>query len=196
MKQSLHVAALMLAAVSATDLSAGLARAAGKAVEADPNAKVEYNGTISVLTKFGLQQLSPYFVNLAAAYEKLHPGVKVELIQESDDSVKGKTKTLVASNSLPDIYFSWTGSWGENFVRGNRAVDLTKVIGPGTEWGKALAPAAVKAFEYNGKNYGIPALSRRQVHGLQQAGFRQGRIERAQELRGSIGGLRRDEEGR
>src|SRR4051794_30363757 len=155
MKQSLHVAALMLAAVSATDLSAGLARAAGEAVEADPNAKVEYNGTISVLTKFGLQQLSPYFVNLAAAYQKLHPGVKVELIQESDDSVKGKTKTLVASNSLPDIYFSWTGSWGENFVRGNRAVDLTPVIAADTEWGKSLSPAAVKAFQYNGKFYGI-----------------------------------------
>src|SRR5215204_6578505 len=156
MKQSLQIAALMLAAVSATALSAGLARAAGTAIEADPNAKVEYTGTISVLTKFGLQQLSPYFVNLAAAYEKLHPGVKVELIQESDDSVKGKTKTLVASNSLPDIYFSWTGSWGENFIRGNRAVDLSKVIGPDTEWGKTLAPAAVKAFEYNGKSYGIP----------------------------------------
>jgi raffinose/stachyose/melibiose transport system substrate-binding protein len=156
MKRSLHAAALMLAAVSATALSASLGHAAGKAVEADPGAKVEHEGTISILTKFGLQQLSPYFVNLAAAYEKLHPGVKVELIQESDDSVKGKTKTLVASNSLPDIYFTWTGSWGENFVRGNRAVDLTKVIGPGTEWGKTLAPAAVKAFEYNGKNYGIP----------------------------------------
>ena len=71
--------------------------------------------------------------------------MKVELIQESDDSVKGKTKALVASNSLPDVYFTWTGSWGENFVRGNRAVDLTPVIGPDTEWGKTLATAAVSA---------------------------------------------------
>src|SRR5688572_25115363 len=66
-------------------------------VVADPNATVEYSGTVSVLTKFGLQQLSPFFVNAAQEYEKLHPGVKVELIQESDDSVKGKTKALVAS---------------------------------------------------------------------------------------------------
>ncbi|NRP21628.1 Multiple sugar-binding protein [Ensifer adhaerens] len=125
-------------------------------VVADPNAAVEYSGTVSVLTKFGLQQLSPFFVNAAQAYEKLHPDVKVELIQESDDSVKGKTKALVASNSLPDVYFTWTGSWGENFVRGNRAVDLTPVIGPETEWGKTLAAAAVSAFQYNGKLYGIP----------------------------------------
>lgn len=153
MKRTLHV--LAVTAVSALALSAGPGFSR-EAVVADPNAKVDYSGTLSILTKFGLQQLSPYFVNVAKEYEKLHPGVKIELIQESDDSIKGKTKTLVASNSLPDIYFSWTGSWGENFVRGNRAVDLSKVVGPDAPWGKTLTQAAVKAFEYNGKLYGIP----------------------------------------
>jgi raffinose/stachyose/melibiose transport system substrate-binding protein len=129
---------------------------AREAVVADPNAKVDYSGTLSILTKFGLQQLSPYFRDIAKEYEKLHPDVSVKLIQETDDSVKDKTKALVATNSLPDIYFSWTGSWGGNFIRGKRAVDLTKVIGPGTEWGQKLTPAAVKAFVYNGKYYGIP----------------------------------------
>lgn len=155
MKRSLPVAAAALAAVSAFGLSTATGFSA-EAVVAEPGAKVDYDGTLTILTKFGLQQLSPYFVNLAKDYEKLHPGVKVELIQESDDSIKGKTKTLVASRSLPDIYFSWTGSWGENFVRGHRAADLSKVIGPDTEWGKTFAPAAVKAFQYNGKYYGIP----------------------------------------
>lgn len=145
---SLIAAALLMGSV-------GAGSAAEPAV-ADSNAKVDYSGTISVLTKFGLQQLSPFFTDAAKQYEKLHPGVKVELIQESDDSVKGKTKALVASNSLPDVYFTWTGSWGENFVRGKRAVDLTPVIGPDTEWGKTLAPAAVSAFQYGGKLYGIP----------------------------------------
>ena len=97
--------------------------------------------------------------------------MKVELIQESDDSVKGKTKTLVASNSLPDVYFSWTGSWGGNFVRGNRAVDLTKVIGPDTEWGKTLVPAAVQAFQYNGKYYGIPLYLDAKFMGYNKAIF-------------------------
>lgn len=156
MKRSLQMMAVSITAVSALSLSAATGLAAGETVVADPNAKVEYNGTLSILTKFGLQQLSPYFVNLAAEYQKLHPDVKVELIQESDDSVKGKTKTLVASNSLPDIYFSWTGSWGGNFVRGKRAVDLSPIIGPDTDWGKTLIPAAVSAFQYDGKYYGIP----------------------------------------
>jgi raffinose/stachyose/melibiose transport system substrate-binding protein len=155
MKRSLHVVAVTVTAASALALSAGEGFSK-TAVVADPNAKVEYSGTLSVLTKFGLQQLSPYFIAIVAEYEKLHPGVKVNLIQESDDSVKPKTKTLVASNTLTDVYFSWTGSWGGNFVRGNRAVDLGKVIGPDTEWGQTLVPAAVQAFQYNGNYYGIP----------------------------------------
>jgi raffinose/stachyose/melibiose transport system substrate-binding protein len=153
----MKVAVATMVAASALGLSATKGYSdSGKTMVADPNAKVEYSGKLTILTKFGLQVLSPYFTNLAAEYEKLHPGVKIELIQESDDSVKGKTKTLVASNSLTDIYFSWTGSWGGNFVRGHRAVDLSKVIGPDTEWGKTLVPAAVQAFQYNGKYYGIP----------------------------------------
>jgi raffinose/stachyose/melibiose transport system substrate-binding protein len=41
------------------------AAAAGDAIVAEPDATVEYSGTLSILTKFGLQQLSPYFVNAA-----------------------------------------------------------------------------------------------------------------------------------
>jgi raffinose/stachyose/melibiose transport system substrate-binding protein len=170
MKGSLRTAALAVTAASALALSAGHGWSAS-AVVADPSAKVDYSGTLRVLTKFGLQVLSPYFVNLAQEYEKLHPGVKVELIQESDDSVKDKTKTLVASNSLTDVYFSWTGSWGGNFVRGHRAVDLTPVIGPDTDWGKTLVPAAVEAFQYNGKDYGIPLYLDAKFMGYNKAIF-------------------------
>lgn len=162
------LASLLMLGLMAGNMNAALAK---DAVVAEPDAPVEYSGTLSILTKFGLQQLSPYFVNAAKEYEKLHPDVKVELIQESDDSVKGKTKALVASNSLPDIYFTWTGSWGENFVRGNRAVDLTKVIGPDTPWGKQLAHAAVSAFQYNGKLYGIPLYLDAKFMGYNKALF-------------------------
>lgn len=162
------LASLMVLGVAASNIDVALAK---DAVVAEPDAPVEYSGTLSILTKFGLQQLSPYFVNAAKEYEKLHPDVKVELIQESDDSVKGKTKALVASNSLPDIYFTWTGSWGENFVRGNRAVDLSKVIGPDTPWGQQLAHAAVSAFQYNGKLYGIPLYLDAKFMGYNKALF-------------------------
>jgi raffinose/stachyose/melibiose transport system substrate-binding protein len=157
MSRVTKIAVLLGMAVSGLAIAQPASWAAShKPVVAQPDEKVEYTGTLSLLTKFGQQQLSPYFVGLAKAYEAMHPGVHITLDQQTDDSVKDKTKTLVASNSLPDIYFSWTGNWGENFVRGNRAVDLGKVVGPDTAWGKTLTPAAVAAFVWNDKNYGIP----------------------------------------
>ena len=72
---------------------------------------------------------------------------------------------------MPDVFFSWTGSWGGNFIRGKRAVDLTAVIGPDTEWGKTLAPAAVDAFKYGGKLYGIPLYLDAKFMGYNKAIF-------------------------
>lgn len=155
MKTTRQFLSVMLSAASAYGIAAAPA-AAADIVVADPQAEVDFSGTLSILTKFGSQQLSPFFVDVAERYEELHPDVSVELIQETDDSVKDKTKTLVATNSLTDIYFTWTGTWGGNFVRGNRAVDLTSVVGPDTEWGKTLTPAALDAFVYNGRNFGVP----------------------------------------
>jgi len=153
MKRSLKSMTAILAAVSALGWAGA---AAAQTVIADPAAPVDHTGTLRVMTKFGMQRLAPYFTELAKQYEAEHPGVSIELIQEDDDSVKGKTKTLVASNAIPDVFFSWTGTWGGNFIRGKRAVDLTPVIGPDTDWGKTFAPAAVSAFAYDGKYYGIP----------------------------------------
>lgn len=145
-----------MTAILATASVLGWGTALAQTEVADPAAPIEHKGTLQVLTKFGMQRLAPYFVEIAKQYEEQHPDVKIELIQEDDDSVKGKTKTLVASNSIPDVFFSWTGTWGGNFIRGKRAVDLTPVIGPDTEWGRTFAPAAVSAFVYDGKYYGIP----------------------------------------
>src|SRR5690242_4263691 len=121
---------------------------------ADVTAKPEYSGTLSILTKFAGEPLEPYFEDLAAAYERKHPKVNVELIQETDQSVKDKTKTLTASDALPDVYFTWTGTWAENFIRGGRAADLTKVIGPDTAWGRTFGESALSAFAHDGRYYG------------------------------------------
>ena len=152
MQRSLRSMTAIFAATSAL----GCGMAAAQTEIADPSAPVQHEGHLTVLTKFGMQRLAPYFETLARQYEEKNPGVTIELIQEDDDSIKGKTKTLVASNSVPDIFFSWTGTWGGNFIRGKRAVDLTPVVGADSDWGKTFAPAAVDAFVYDGKNYGIP----------------------------------------
>ncbi|TAM67576.1 MAG: extracellular solute-binding protein [Microbacteriaceae bacterium] len=118
--------------------------------------KVDYNGTITMVNKYSDPSTSKYFPAMAAAFEKLHPGVKVNIQQESDQGYKDKIKVLASSNSIPDIYFVWAGSYAKQYVDAGFAMNLTSQIGPGTAWNKTLAPSAVKAGVYNGKNYGIP----------------------------------------
>lgn len=142
-----------------------------QAPAADAAATPEFSGTLSVLTKFAGDPTDAYFETLAAEYQKKHPQVKIELIQETDQSVKDKLKTLTASDALPDIYFTWTGNWADNYIRGGRAADLTKVIGPDTEWGKTFSPGSLEAFARDGKNYGIPLYGNGKFMGYSKQAF-------------------------
>ena len=110
-----------------------LASCSGGSAEpaADVTDEPVFEGTLSILTKFGGDPLESYFQEIADAYEAEHPDVTIELIQETDQSVKDKTKTLTASQALPDIYFTWAGDWAQNFVDGGLAADLSAVIAPG-----------------------------------------------------------------
>jgi len=145
-------AAVLLAACS-TPGTSGSAQSAGSQDLASPTAK---SGTLSVITKFADPKYAPFFVDMARAYESANPGVKVDLQQVGDQPYKDKIRVLSASKSLPDVYFSWAGDFANKFIRGGLATDLTSVVGPTTEWGKTFSPAALKAFEYKGKNYGVP----------------------------------------
>ena len=69
---------------------AGCGGGTASAPAADIAAQPEFSGTLSILTKFAGEPLDPYFENLAAEYRKAHPEVRIELIQESDDSVEGQ----------------------------------------------------------------------------------------------------------
>ncbi|GGL44695.1 ABC transporter substrate-binding protein [Planomonospora parontospora] len=161
----------VLVGTSVLTLAGCAGEPAAKAPAVDAAAAPEFSGTLSILTKFAGDSLSPYFEGVIADYRKMHPEVEVELIQETDQSIKDKTKTLTASNALPDIYFSWTGNWAENFVRGGLAADLTAVIGPGTPWGGTFSPAALSAFAYDGRYYGIPLYNNGKFMGYNKAAF-------------------------
>lgn len=116
----------------------------------------EKSGTLTIVTKFADPQYAPYFVSVAKAYEAANPKVKVDLQQVGDQPYKDKIRVLSAAKKLPDIYFSWAGDFANKFVRAGLAADLTSVMGPDTEWGKTFAPAALKAFQFDGKYYGMP----------------------------------------
>lgn len=144
-------AAAVLAACGGAPSSVG---STGK--QSSLSAPAKKSGTLSILTKFADPKYAPYFVGMAKAYEAANPGVKVDLQQVGDQPYKDKIRVLTASHNLPDIYFSWAGDFAYKFVRGGLAADLTSVVGPNTAWGKTFSPAALKAFQLDGKQYGVP----------------------------------------
>ncbi len=165
------------AAIAASALVLAGCAGGTAAPAADVAAEPVHEGKLTILTKFGGAPLETYFEDLATAYEAEHPDVDVELIQETDQSVKDKTKTLTASQALPDIYFTWTGDWAENFVSGGLAADLTELIAPGTEWGDRFGEASLSAFEYDGKYYGVPLYNNGKFMGYNKAAFAEAGVE-------------------
>lgn len=117
--------------------------------------KVDYKGAVSVITRYAGNYES-FFQKMKAGYEAAHPGVTINLQQESDQGYKDKIKTLTASQSLPDVYFTWPGNYAEQFYDNGVALDLSSAIAPGTTWGDTMAPSALTAFTKNGVTYGIP----------------------------------------
>lgn len=138
----------LVSACSSTSYRAGVAE-----MEAAPS----YTGTLSILTASAGDPLGKYFPGVVKEYERLHPGVHIDLAQQTDDdAIKNKEKVLIAAQALPDIYFTYAGNWGANFADGGVAMPLDSVIGPGTAWGSTFLPSAVDAFEYDGTHYGVP----------------------------------------
>lgn len=111
-------------------------------------------GKITFLHKYSDPRYAPYFESVVAAYMAANPKVTIEIQAESDQGVKDKLRVLAASKTLPDVYFSWAGDFTKKFVRGDLAKDLTgDVTGA---WKDTFTPAALDAYTYDGKLYGVP----------------------------------------
>jgi raffinose/stachyose/melibiose transport system substrate-binding protein len=122
--------------------------------QSSASAGPELEGSITFLHKYSDPRYAPYFESVVKSYMDAHPKVTIEIQAESDQGVKDKLRVLAASNTLPDVYFSWAGDFTKKFVRGNLAKDLTgDVTG---DWKSSFTPAALDAYTYDGKLYGVP----------------------------------------
>jgi len=132
------------------------APASAGGASADPGATAagQLEGSISFLHKYSDPRYAPYFEEVVAGYMAANPNVTIDIQAESDQGVKDKLRILAASNSLPDVYFSWAGDFTKKFVRGDLARDLTTDVTG--EWASSFTPAALEAYTYDGKLYGVP----------------------------------------
>jgi len=154
------VTAIVVAACGGSSATTAPATAAPSATTAPASSDTgaspaaELEGKITFLHKYSDPRYAPYFDAVVADYMKLNPKVQIDVQAESDQGVKDKLRVLAASNSLPDVYFSWAGDFTKKFVRGNLAKDLTGDVSG--DWKSSFTPAALDAYTYDGKLYGVP----------------------------------------
>lgn len=83
-------------------------------------------------------------------------GVKVEIQNVTNSDYKTKLTTMMASDSEPDIIFTWPLGYLENFVNGDKIVSLQKYLDEDEEWKNSFNGGILDPLTYDGEVYAIP----------------------------------------
>jgi raffinose/stachyose/melibiose transport system substrate-binding protein len=79
--------------------------------------------------------------------------VKIEETGTENEQYKTKIKSAMASNTGPDIFFTWAAGFSQPFVDGGKVLPLDEYLGDAKD---KLLTGITDNFTYNGKVYGIP----------------------------------------
>ena len=87
----------------------------------------------------------------ADAFMAKNPGVKIVLMPMENEALKAKLPTMLQSNDAPDIFTSWGGGV---MLAHEQAGYLADLSGEKDTLGKTIVPAAISAFQVDGKQVG------------------------------------------
>ncbi|CAM4435974.1 extracellular solute-binding protein [Paenibacillus tarimensis] len=87
-------------------------------------------------------------------YEEANPGVTIKTEVLENEQYKNKLKVLSASNSLPDVGFTWAAGFLEPYVKGNLFAPLDDLL-EGDLNGQFVA-GTTEAYAIDGKTYALP----------------------------------------
>ena len=111
--------------------------------------------TVTFLHKWPEPENMAYFNKAVEEFEAAHPDIKVKMEAVADEPYKDKIRVLMASDQVPDVFFSWSGEFGKKFARGGRALDITAAVYD-SDWKDRFSEASMGPFKYQGKLYGVP----------------------------------------
>ncbi|MEC0368811.1 extracellular solute-binding protein [Paenibacillus chibensis] len=146
----LLVLTLVLAACGGDSKSSSVSKGGGKAHSSDKvTIKMMHlwpDGSNSAQNKLMKQ--------IIGEYESSNPNVKIETEVLENEQYKNKIKVLSASNSLPDVGFTWAAGFLEPYVKGNMFAPLDDLL-QGDLKDKFVA-GTTEAFAVDGKTYALP----------------------------------------
>jgi raffinose/stachyose/melibiose transport system substrate-binding protein len=111
--------------------------------------------TVTFLHKWPEPENMAYFDKAVKEFEAAHPDIKIKMEAVADEPYKDKIRVLMASEQVPDVFFSWSGEFGKKFARGGRALDITAAVYD-SDWKDRFSEASMGPFKYQGKLYGVP----------------------------------------
>ena len=88
----------------------------------------------------------------ADAFMAQNPGVKIVLMPMENEALKAKLPTMLQSNDAPDIFTSWGGGV---MLAHEQAGYLADLSGEKATLAKIIVPAAISAFQVDGKQVGL-----------------------------------------
>jgi raffinose/stachyose/melibiose transport system substrate-binding protein len=89
----------------------------------------------------------------ADSYMASHPNVKIKITVLENEAFKAKLTTNMQAGNPPDIFQSWGGGTLKEQADAGLIKDIT---GPSESWIGTLNEAAVKLYQQDSKQYGVP----------------------------------------
>jgi raffinose/stachyose/melibiose transport system substrate-binding protein len=92
-----------------------------------------------------------FWAQKAKEYQASHPGVKINITVLENEAFKTKLTTVTQTGKAPDIFQTWGGGVLKQQADAGLVKDITNDI---SSWG--FTPAALAAYQIDGKAYGLP----------------------------------------
>lgn len=112
--------------------------------------------TVNFFHRWPNEPKNSYINSLIDEFEAANPDIDIVSDCVLNDSYKEKIRVLVSTDALPDVFFSWSGVFGENLTRSGRVLALDDVMARDSEWSSQIVEGQWAPFNYNGKQYGTP----------------------------------------
>lgn len=112
--------------------------------------------TVNFFHRWPNEPKNSYINSLIDEFEAANPDIDIVSDCVLNDSYKEKIRVLVSTDALPDVFFSWSGVFGENLTRSGRVLALDDVMARDSEWSSQIVEGQWAPFNYNSKQYGAP----------------------------------------
>lgn len=112
--------------------------------------------TVNFFHRWPNEPKNSYINSLIDEFEAANPDIDIVSDCVLNDSYKEKIRVLVSTDALPDVFFSWSGVFGENLTHSGRVLPLDDVMARDSEWSSQIVEGQWAPFNYNGKQYGAP----------------------------------------